>query len=244
MNTCDEKQSDHLVNALAEIEDVIRTMPPRDRLHHDSDEILIWLGRATAAVANWDGLKGVSFSSAVSNLHATGQRSYQNSISIIVLLHQARATLRLQTLGPVNIAIGQGLVFDYFEELRKPISLAKSDIIFIDPYLDADFVSRYLPSISSGVTIRLLGRERMKSLVPAACVFAEQSKAKVEVRSAKGFHDRIIIVDQQICFQSGASFKDGGRTSPTTISQIIDAFPAILQTYEQIWASAAPAEPK
>jgi hypothetical protein len=96
MNTCDEKQSDHLVNALAEIEDVIRTMPPRDRLHHDSDEILIWLGRATAAVANWDGLKGVSFSSAVSNLHATGQRSYQNSISIVVLLHQARATLRLQ----------------------------------------------------------------------------------------------------------------------------------------------------
>ena len=55
-------------------------------------------------------------------------------------------------------------------------------------------------------------------------MFATQTKAKVEIRSAKGFHDRFIIVDQQMCFQSGASFKDGGRTSPTTISQIIDAF--------------------
>lgn len=239
MSTSHGKQSDHLVNALAEIEDVIRTMPPRDHLHHHSDEVLIWLGRATAAVANWDELKGASFSSSVSNLHTSqAQVSYRSSISIVVLLHQARATLRLQTLGH----IGQGLVFDYFDELRKPISLAKSDVLFVDPYLDADFVSRYLPSVSGSVTIRLLGRERMKSLIPAALMFAEQNKAKVEVRSAKGFHDRFIVIDQQMCFQSGASFKDGGRTSPTTISQIIDAFPAILQTYEHIWASAAPTE--
>jgi hypothetical protein len=62
-------QNDSLVNALAEIEDVIRTMPPRDNLHQHTDEVLIWLGRATAAVSNWDGLKGVSFGALVSQLH-------------------------------------------------------------------------------------------------------------------------------------------------------------------------------
>jgi hypothetical protein len=236
------KQNDHLVNALAEIEDVIRTMPPRGHLHHDSDEVLIWLGRATAAVSNWDGLKGVSFSGLVSNLHL-GKNSYQSSISIIILLHQARAALRLQTLGPVNVAIGQGLVFDYFDELRKPITLAKADLFFVDPYLDADFVSRYLPSVSDGVTIRLLGRKLTKTLVPAARLFATQSNAKVEIRSSKKIHDRYMFVDKQMCFQSGASFKDGGRISPTTITQIIDAFPAVLQTYETIWTEATPAEP-
>jgi hypothetical protein len=242
MKTPHEKQNDHLVNALAEIEDVIRTMPPRDNLHHHSDEVLIWLGRATAAVSNWDGLKGVSFSTSVSNLHG-GQNSYHSSISIVILLHQARAALRLQTLGPVNVAIGQGLVFDYFDELRKPISLAKSDLLFVDPYLDADFVSRYLPSVSGGVTIRLLGSKLTKSLVPAARMFAAQTNAQVEIRSTKKIHDRYIFVDQQMCFQSGASFKDGGRISPTTITQIIDAFPAVLQTYERIWTEATPAEP-
>jgi hypothetical protein len=243
MNTHHEKQNDHLVNALAEIEDVIRTMPPRDNLHHHNDEILIWLGRATAAVSNWDGLKGVSFSGLVSNLHSATQNTYHTSISIIILLHQARAALRLQTLGPVNVAIGQGLVFDYFDELRKPISLAKSDLLFVDPYLDADFVSRYLPSVSGGVTIRLLGNKLMKSLVPAARMFAAQTNAKVEIRSTKKIHDRYIFVDQQMCFQSGASFKDGGRITPTTITQIIDAFPAVLQTYERIWTEATPAAP-
>jgi hypothetical protein len=229
-----------LVNALAEIEDVIRAMPPRDQFHHDSDEVLIWLGRAVAAIANWDPLKGISAGSAVSNLHGGhGNLSYQGSVTIVILLNEARASLRLKTLGPVNTAIGQGLVFDYFDELRKPISLAKSDLLFVDPYLDADFVSRYLPSVSPGVTIRLLGRELISSLVPAARLFAQQNNANIEIRSAKKFHDRHVFVDRQMCFQSGASFKDGGKISPTTIGQIIDAFPAVLQTYEEIWTKAS-----
>jgi hypothetical protein len=229
-----------LINALAEIEDVIRSMPPRNEFHHDSDEMLIWLGRAVAAIANWDPMKGISASSAVSSLYSSQALiSYQSSVSIVILLNEARATLRLKTLGPVNTAIGQGLIFDYFDELRKPISLAKFDIFFVDPYLDADFVSRYLPSVSAGVTIRLLGRERINSLIPAARLFAQQNRANVEIRSGKNFHDRHVIVDRQMCYQSGASFKDGGKTSPTTISQIIDSFPAVLKTYEDIWAGAA-----
>jgi hypothetical protein len=235
-----EKTQENLVNALAEIEDVIRTMPPRDQFHHHNDEVLVWLGRAVAAISNWDSAKGIFAGTAVSNLHAgPANTTYKSSIALVILLNEARSALRLKTLGPTNIAIGQGLVFNYFDELRKPISLAKSDLLFVDPYLDADFVSRYLPSVSPGVQIRLLARELISTLVPAARLFANQYKASVEIRSANKFHDRLMIIDRQMCYQSGASFKDGGRTSPTTISQIVDAFPAVLQTYEDIWSRAA-----
>jgi hypothetical protein len=151
-------------------------------------------------------------------------------------LNQARSDLRLNTLGPVNVAVGQGLVFDYFDEIRKQIALTTTDLFFVDPYLDSDFVSRYLPHVPTGVRVRLLGRERMSTLNPAVALFAQQSGARVEVKSASGFHDRYMFVDNSACFQSGASFKDGGRLSPTTITQIVDAFDAVRKTYEEIWA--------
>jgi hypothetical protein len=146
----------------------------------------------------------------------------------------------MRTIGPVNVAIGSGLVFAYFDELRKQIAMAKSDLLFVDPYLDADFVSRYLPQVSDGVRIRLLTRERLGNLIPAARLFAQQTNVQLQIRSASNFHDRYMIVDGATCFQSGASFKDGGRTSLTTITQITDAFVAVRQAYEDLWQRAKP----
>jgi hypothetical protein len=60
----------------------------------------------------------------------------------------------------------------------------------------------------------------------------------VEIRSAPGFHDHYIIIDECSCYQSGASSKDGAKHSPTTLTQITDAFDAVYRTYLDIWASA------
>jgi len=53
------------------------------------------------------------------------------------------------------------LVFDYFDEIRKIIALVNTDILFTDPYLDADFVSRYLRYVRSGMTARLLASKSL-----------------------------------------------------------------------------------
>jgi hypothetical protein len=47
-----------------------------------------------------------------------------------------------------------------------------------------------------------------------------------------------LIVDRTACYQSGSSFKDGARTAPTTLTQITDAFAAMLETYEDLWKRA------
>jgi len=40
------------------------------------------------------------------------------------------------------------------------------------------------------------------------------------------------------CYQSGASFKDGAKKAPTTLTQITDAFSAVSATYEQRWSTS------
>ena len=47
---------------------------------------------------------------------------------------------------PLSVVVQKGQVFDYYDEVRKVIEPARTDVFFVDPYLAADFVSRYLPS--------------------------------------------------------------------------------------------------
>ncbi|HKB61075.1 MAG TPA: hypothetical protein VKC56_13645 [Gallionellaceae bacterium] len=221
---------------LLEIEDIIRTMPPRETLSHESDENLSWLGRAAAGIAAWDSTQGALFKGYLATFHginAVGRtQAFRN---MITTLHQARSDLRMNTIGPMSAAIPTGAVFDYFDEVRKVIEAAKTELFFVDPYLDAEFVSRYLPHVTQGVQVRLLSRERIASLLPAVQAFRQQTGLQIEIRSAQGFHDRFVFVDGSECYQSGASFKDGAKKAPTTLTQIGDAFQAMKTTYEALW---------
>ncbi|WP_139227314.1 hypothetical protein [Collimonas sp. OK307] len=198
-----------------------------------------WLGRATACVDLWDRVRGVIFKGEVEKL--VGFRAQDPKVAlhaILTTLHQVRTELRLSTVGPLTVAVGATRVFDYYNEVRKVIETSNTDIFFVDPYLDAEFVSRYLPHVSSGTTVRLLGYKCLKTLVPALELFKVQERINVELRVADGFHDRYIFIDHRECYQSGASFKDAAKKAPATLTQITDAFAAVSSIYEAIWASA------
>ena len=223
---------------LAEVDDILRTMPPRETLRHSNDDNFAWLGRVAAFVEAWNSVKSIPLTGAMNAFHGQMAREAQEGFrKIVTLLHQARQDLRMKTVGPVNAAVGRGQVFDYFDEIRKIIEPASQNLFFVDPYLDAEFVSRYLPHVRSGVPIRLLARERLSTLLPAVDLFAMQTGALVDVRSAAGFHDRYVIVDHGTCYQSGASFKDGAKAAPTTLTQITDAFGPVQKTYEDMWTN-------
>jgi hypothetical protein len=96
--------------------------------------------------------------------------------------------------------------------------------------------------VSPTAAVRLLTHEkRIAELVPSVALFSQQYKTTVEVRSSvKDLHDRYVFVDKRACYQSGASFKYGG-IKPTILTQIVDAFPAIQKTYEDLWIAATKA---
>jgi hypothetical protein len=226
---------------LAELEDLLRTMPNETTIRHDTEENFSWLGRAAAIIEQWNEAKSVLFNQFLAKFHDVMARpSHEGFRQIRVLLHQARNDLRMRTIGPTNVAITQGQMFDYFDEVRQVIELSDEEAFFIDPYLDAEFVSRYLPHVRSEVSIRLLTGDKTKltRLLPAVEMFSQQSGRLVNVRSTNGLHDRYIFIDKRSCYQSGASFKDGAKYAPTTLTQITDAFEAVWKTYDQLWATA------
>jgi len=224
---------------LGELNDLLRTIPPRAEIRNDTDENLSWLGRALAIISEWDKPSTIPAQHYLNKLQNPIARDATDGFNgLRILLHQARHDLMMRTTGPLTIAVPALRVFDYFDEIRKVVSMAQRDVLFVDPYLDAEFVSRYLPHISTGVRIRLLAREKIQTLLPSAQAFAKQNQAVLEIRTASKFHDRYVFVDDTACYHSGSSFKDGARTAPTTITQITDAFAAVLETYEKIWQSA------
>ena len=75
----------------------------------------------------------------------------------------------------------------------------------------------------------------MVTLLPAVDLFATQSRLIVQVRSSSVFHDRYLFVDRSACYLSGASFKDGAKTAPAAVAQVIDAFQPMWDTYDIVW---------
>lgn len=224
---------------LAEAEDLLRNTPTISEILQSKESGVAWFGRLSAVIRAWDLSRSPELLLAQMQLEGIGPVANSNGYRrSLTLLNEARHALRMQTIGPLSLPVARGQVFDYFDEVRQIIELAKQDLLFVDPYLDAEFVSRYLSHVSKGVTVRLLAREKLATLLPAVGLFAKQSGCTIEVRSAQGFHDRYVFVDRNACYQSGASFKDGAKSAPTTLTQITDAFAAMLQTYEDMWTKA------
>jgi hypothetical protein len=224
---------------LAEMEDLLRNVPAVLDILGGKENGLAWFGRLSAAIRAWDARRGMDLMVVQMNLESTNSSDNLSGYRrALVLLNEARHSLRLATVGPLSVAVGKGQVFDYFDEVRKITELAKQDLLFVDPYLDADFVSRYIGHVSMGVTVRLLAREKLTTLLPAVDLYSKQSGLKIQVRSAPNFHDRYLFVDQNSCYQSGASFKDGAKSAPTTLTQITDAYAAMWKTYQDIWTKA------
>ena len=125
----------------AEVEDILRSMPPRETLRHPLDENFAWLGRASALIEAWNMPKMIAIHAAVDQFNGQSARDAQEGLrKILTLLHQARHDLRMKSVGPLSAALARGSVFDYFDEVRKIIEPAARDLFFVDPYLDAEFV--------------------------------------------------------------------------------------------------------
>jgi hypothetical protein len=225
---------------LAEVEDILRAMPSREDFEKRTEESISWVGRAAAALTRWDFTRTPSINGAVDDVNKAldMMRNVNGRAKLTSLLHQARADLRMD-VGPLSVVIDKGQVFDYFDELRKVIEPARSDLFFVDPYLDAEFVSHYLPHVAGGTTVRLLGGpKRMPTLLPAVDLFMKQSGLAIQVRSSTDIHDRYLFVDRATCYVSGASFKDGAKKAPAVLTQIVDAFTATWATYDAQWNGA------
>jgi hypothetical protein len=159
---------------LGEIEDIIRT-GDAPNARHPTPENFAWFGRAQAAMSQWDPIKAEFFRGYVSGFQSGGNArlTVANWPKLMTMLNEARMDLRSRVAEPLAEVFADGQPFEYFNEVRKLVQLAQTDLLFVDPYIDAEFIRRYLPHVGQSVSVRLLTHKHVQaaaSAVEAVCV--------------------------------------------------------------------------
>lgn len=221
-------------------EALVRAMPDRKQLHIDNQENTEWLAEAAALVSMADGGRAITFRGELDRLYGYAADPRSGVQRLILTILQIKSELRLKSSGPTTLAFEPGQQFDYFDEIRRILEGGTSDIFIVDPYLGAEFIGKYLPHIKPGVKIRLLTEAKITQVRTAVEAYIAQHGADVEIRKSQDMHDRYVFVDRRECYPSGATFKDGAVKSPTTLTQVTDAFAPVLNIYEDAWNRGKP----
>jgi hypothetical protein len=224
------------------LDELVRTKPPDNELiGNPTDEHQEWVGRARALIGAWDGLRGVTFNSDCDKALATDYYNPMGPVQaftrMMSTIQEARSELRMITGGSVSASFAAGQPFDIFDEVRKVIETAQQDVLCVDRYMGADFVSRYMPHIPQGVTVRLLTRDMVSQLTSALGAYKQQHPLNIEVRTSQGFHGRFLSVDGARSFTVDASFKDAAKSAPAALIELTDTAATSLAQYEQLWQS-------
>ena len=153
-------------------------------------------------------------------------------------IEEIRLELELDGKSDVGMAYDPGEVYRYFSDLKKILSGATQEVLVVDPYLNGATFDQYFSEWSEKVKIRLLVDRYAKDLKAYVVKHMEQFGTDLELGISNELHDRIVIVDQEICWISGGSIKDGGRKPAYLIPLAPEIAEKKLRTYNQIWTRA------
>lgn len=224
-----------------EFSELMREAPDSTTISHPTIENQDWLGRMSVFIADHDKRRGREFDNLVKKFYmANGALKGQAVPELFFLLSKTRSELSKALPHPSGTVVETGQIFRYFNKVKDIIEEATNDLLVVDPYLDADFVTRYLPFVKPSVTVRLLTankQNRLDRITPALSMFESEYKNSVNLRAAR-VHDRYIFIDNGICYQSGASFLDGAKNTASAIIQVLDGFEELKAHYDKEWYNA------
>jgi hypothetical protein len=135
-----------------------------------------------------------------------------------------------------------GSPWDAHVALRDLFGEAQHTLTIIDAYADGTLFKMLAARSVAGLTIRILCSNYAQAVAAEGKAFMNQhAGVVVEVRQAKDFHDRFIVIDEQSCVHVGASIKDAGKTA-FMVSRVEDPnnLGAILAALSASWGAAAP----
>ena len=163
-----------------------------------SDEASAWFAHVAGIVSAHSRIHGATLQvmlPRVTDVHSAASNPMSANMTLdaqaefIARARTLLTELQLATNTFTTVQVGAGAVHDYFEEVRQIIARATADVLFIDPYIDATFVTRYFPQIPPAPSIRLLTAERQApALSQALNLYAQQHGRSAELRVHRGSH--------------------------------------------------------
>ena len=173
---------------LAQVNDCFRDCPPVQEIMSGTTAALAWKGRTAAVMGEHSFVAKSTFDTEVRRIvsNQTRPEVWQAGYrTIMELLYEVQHDLRMKSGAVGSTAIARGGAFDYFNAIRKVIEIAQSDVLFVDPYLDAEFVERYLPHVHSSVSVRLLtSSKRLAALISSIDAYKNATRDE-RYRSAR-----------------------------------------------------------
>lgn len=216
---------------------LLAALPPLEGRGHYTHEQFTWLGEAKAVMHDWDESESTLFNKAVEQLIRNNDRGANYGI-VISSVHSAIE--RIENSLPKNQgqAFDSGAGYDFFVALNNLVASANTQIIIVDPYLDAQVFEGYLHALKPGVSVRLIASNYVNNVRVAAEKFRAQNGTAIELRHSGGLHDRVIFVDDNQCWVLGSSIKDAALKKPTYLVPLsFDVIAEKRRIYEAIWAS-------
>ena len=207
---------------------------------------LKWLARAVTLAENVLELPDrLRLSSATNFL--TGYSRPSSAQSIAILMHKALA--RAEANAPISAKGGFIPInepFTALSEFGKIVGLAVTDVLIIDPYMDAKVVTDFATLVNEHVSIRLLfdsHSTKPEALLPAVRRWTAQHSVNrplaVRQTSPRELHDRFIFVDGKDVWSMTQSLKDFAKRSPASFIRIEgDMVETKIEFYESVWRDA------
>lgn len=122
-----------------------------------------------------------------------------------------------------------GEFFDAFEQMKRFVRLAKSELIVIDPYFD-DSVLALLAQKRPGVMVTVVQSTRGQRNLHAIDVaqFNQQYDNSLTVKVTDKFHDRFLVIDRKTLIHIGASLNYLGKKCFGFSTMAAEMIPDIL----------------
>ena len=118
--------------------------------------------------------------------------------------------MRDKTFHPQKVFY-DGQIYDAFEQMKKFVRMAKTELIVIDPYF-ADSVLPLIAQKRQGVAVTVVKSPRDKLLHAAdVAAFNAQYGNSLAVKTSDKFHDRFLIIDKAVLIHVGASLNYLGK---------------------------------
>ena len=124
--------------------------------------------------------------------------------------------------------------------LRDALNQATTNLTILDPYTDSTVFQMLSARPLAGLSVKILcGASGLALAAEARAFIAQHPGVRVEVRQTKDFHDRFIVVDDQVCLHVGASIKDAGQKG-FMVSRVQDEsnVHALLSAIDSAWKNA------
>lgn len=209
-----------------------------------SDDVLMWIGRARAALSIvCNPLQMAAFDTAAQNL-SSYIRGADNGQTIRLIFFQGLAKAEaMAPAGAQGSFIAVKSPVDAFISVQQVVAPASKSVMFIDPYMSVA-IRDFLLAVPQGVRVRLLTTPGRSSddFPPLVTRWPAQYPTRpLEARLApkRRLHDRGIIVDERDAWAVSQSFKDLAATSPATVQKLDpDAAMMKIEFYSDLWDEA------